>query len=136
MGIVAFVTSQLEKGNAELRRPNHSGNRHRLKNRALAFTVKDCSDGVIPVSRDIPHAYPFIPALAIPVVRKEHYECPVDHLNRLDAFLPKVTKLLVIGWRANESHFLERLQKNLTGNDIRVMIVSDSEKGAKQAIIS
>ena len=47
------------------------------------------------------------PALALPVNTKVAFECPEDHVARLKADIPAVTKLLVIGWRATEPHFLE-----------------------------
>ena len=60
------------------------------------------------------------PALAIPVEAKQEYECPDDHLQALNECLPKITKLLVIGWRASEDQFLDLLVKNLQ-KDVRVV---------------
>jgi len=39
-----------------------------------------------------------IPALAIPLVAKATFECPKAHEEILRQCIPKVTKLLVIGW--------------------------------------
>jgi len=47
------------------------------------------------------------PALALPVNTKLSFECPDDHLAQMQADIPAVTKLLVIGWRAMEPHFLD-----------------------------
>ena len=47
------------------------------------------------------------PALALPVNTKVAFECPDDHMAQLEADIPLVTKLLVIGWRATEPHFLQ-----------------------------
>jgi hypothetical protein len=47
------------------------------------------------------------PAIALPVETKSEFECPSDHLNYLKSDIPNVTKLLVIGWRATEAHFLD-----------------------------
>lgn len=47
------------------------------------------------------------PALALPVNTKVDFECPRDHLAELKDDVTVVTKLLVIGWRATEPHFLE-----------------------------
>ncbi|MEO7862312.1 MAG: hypothetical protein ABIU05_18145 [Nitrospirales bacterium] len=74
-----------------------------------------------------------IPALAIPIVKKQQYECPDEHVAALDKFLPHVTKLLIVGWRANEQHFLERLKKGLK-NDLEVMVVSGNAKDAEETI--
>ena len=76
---------------------------------------------------------PLIPALAIPVVNKQEYECPKLHLEMLDSCLPQITKLLVVGWRANETHFLQRLAKGLK-HDLQVMVVSGSPAAAEETI--
>ena len=70
------------------------------------------------------------PALAIPVETKRHHECPDDHLEALQACLPKITKLLLIGWRASEVPFLQLLAKNLQ-RDLFVMAVTESGDGQK-----
>ncbi len=49
------------------------------------------------------------PAIALPVAGKAEFECPEPHMNALDACIPKVSKLLTIGWRGAEQHFLKRL---------------------------
>jgi hypothetical protein len=61
-----------------------------------------------------------IPALAIPVVTKSQFVCPPAHLDRLREFLPKVEKILVIGWRGSEKHFLKLLREGLR-NPVRVL---------------
>src|SRR6185503_16013308 len=38
------------------------------------------------------------PALAIPVTRKQTFECPDQHVNALREFLPQVRKVLIIVW--------------------------------------
>jgi hypothetical protein len=52
---------------------------------------------------------PLVPAIAIPLQRKGAFECPADHLKALNDCLPKVRRLLVIGWRATDAPFLEVL---------------------------
>src|SRR6266566_1353949 len=47
------------------------------------------------------------PALALPVNTKLRFECPDEHVAQLEADIPLVTKLLVIGWSATEPHFVE-----------------------------
>ena len=76
---------------------------------------------------------PLIPALAIPVVNKQEYECPKLHLEVLNSCLPQITKLLVVGWRANETHFLQRLANGLK-HDLQVMMVSGSPAAAEETI--
>lgn len=72
-----------------------------------------------------------IPAIAIPVVQKQGYECPPEHLKKLDMCLPQITKLLVIGWRGNEKHFLDKLAQ-MVRQPIRVLIVSGSAEDATE----
>jgi hypothetical protein len=52
---------------------------------------------------------PLFPAIAIPVETKSGFECPGDHLDCLRANLQGVTKILIVGWRATEKHFLNLL---------------------------
>ena len=57
-----------------------------------------------------------IPAIAIPLQRKQHFELPTDHLSTLKEFLPRVTMILSIGWRASDVPFMELLREHLKGN--------------------
>jgi hypothetical protein len=54
-----------------------------------------------------------VPAIAIPVEKKAYFECPKEHLRELERMLPQVDRLLLIGWRATEDHFLELIDKHL-----------------------
>jgi hypothetical protein len=56
---------------------------------------------------------PVFPAIAIPVEKKNTFECPPFLLAELNTLLPKVSKILAIGWRATEAHFLALLKANL-----------------------
>lgn len=71
-----------------------------------------------------------VPAIAVPIVTKKNYECPKDHLRLLETSISDVTKLLLIGWRAGEEHFLSMLRG--LNNDTRIMIVSSGPNGAGQ----
>lgn len=55
------------------------------------------------------------PAIAIPVEMKKVFECPESMLEQLADLLRQVNKILVIGWRATEEHFLAMLGNKLTG---------------------
>jgi len=55
------------------------------------------------------------PAIALPLEAKTTFECPEGHLTMLQSLLPQTTKLLTIGWRATERHFLKLLFENLKG---------------------
>lgn len=68
------------------------------------------------------------PALAIPVQSKLEFECPKDHIAALKSFLPNVTKILVIGWRATEKPFLDLLKAGLGSKSPQIMIANGNEK--------
>lgn len=71
---------------------------------------------------------PTFPAIAIPVERKHKFECPQHMLDELTVLLPQITKVLVIGWRATEAHFLDLLKEHLQwGRGLNVYIVSANE---------
>jgi hypothetical protein len=73
------------------------------------------------------------PALAIPVEKKRSFECPEEHLDALCECVRKVSKLLIIGWRGMEDHFLRLLAENLPSG-ISIMAVSGSADEAKQTL--
>ena len=49
------------------------------------------------------------PALVPPLGDKAAFEAPTEHVAHLDAKLPDVDLSFTIGWRAQEQHFLEKL---------------------------
>ena len=79
-----------------------------------------------------PHSV-WIPALAVPVVTKSDFMCPLAHLQKLREEIPKVTKLLVIGWRATEQHFLDLLSKGIT-RAVQVMAVCGTSDEAGKTL--
>ena len=54
---------------------------------------------------------PLLPALAIPVQIKASFELPDAHRAALTRLVPKVTHLLVVGWRGTEPSFLDIFRK-------------------------
>jgi hypothetical protein len=56
---------------------------------------------------------PMFPAIAIPVEKKNEFVCPPTMLNQLVKLLPLVDKILSIGWRGTEEHFLQLLRTHL-----------------------
>jgi len=76
------------------------------------------------------------PALAIPVEKKSEFMCPEDHKETLVSLLPSVTKIIAIGWRASEQHFLSLLKNRLTGlkDDVDLMVVSGDAKGMAETV--
>jgi hypothetical protein len=51
-----------------------------------------------------------VPAVAVPLESKQDFECPPDHIGHLKALLPKVDRILSIGWRATDEPFLNLLR--------------------------
>jgi hypothetical protein len=77
---------------------------------------------------------PVFPAIAIPVEKKARFECPAEMLEGLAELLPRVSKLLAIGWRATETHFLGLLGNRLTGlrGGVPLHIVAGSKAEAEE----
>jgi hypothetical protein len=55
-----------------------------------------------------------VPGLAVPTVLKQRFQCPPDHVDRFEAEIGRVDRLLTIGWRAAEPHVLELLTKRIS----------------------
>jgi hypothetical protein len=70
------------------------------------------------------------PALSIPVVNKDEFSCPRTHVELLSGMLPKVTKVISIGWRATEVEFLKMMQSKIEVKHPPLMIVSGDDQGA------
>lgn len=74
------------------------------------------------------------PAIAIPVQNKsDEFECPRDHFDVLMASLPKVDKVLIVGWRSQEAQLLSHLKANLRP-DVPISVVAGSQQGAQTVI--
>lgn len=71
------------------------------------------------------------PALAIPVESKLDFECPQEHLEALHTLIPKVDRLLVVGWRAAETPFLDLLASNLD-QPVQGFVVAGNENAAQE----
>ena len=75
---------------------------------------------------------PTFPALAVPVVGKSEFECPKAHQELLRGYLPRVTAVVIIGWRAAEQHYL-----SLWGRDvIRLVCIVGSSRGGCQETLN
>jgi hypothetical protein len=76
---------------------------------------------------------PLFPAIALPVVTKTAFECPADHLDCFREHLGKITKVVTIGWAAQEQHFLKELKEGLT-EEVSIFAVAGGEQDAKKII--
>jgi hypothetical protein len=70
---------------------------------------------------------PVFPAIALPVEKKNTFECPKQMLDELIALLPQVSKILVVGWRATEAHFLALLKEKLS-RAVQMWIVAGPDR--------
>jgi hypothetical protein len=75
------------------------------------------------------------PAIGVPTQNKSDsdFACPKLHQQRLIEALPKVTKLIAIGWRGAERHFLDVLNGRLT-NVEHALAVADSVENAQETV--
>ncbi len=78
------------------------------------------------------------PALSIPLHQKDEFSCPKMHLTKLEAILPKVTKIITIGWRGAEQEFLKMLKfsRKMPASGIRpairLFVVTASSTGVQE----
>jgi hypothetical protein len=75
-----------------------------------------------------------VPALALPVEPKSQFVCPDEHVRRLVEGLPRVTKVLIVGWKAAEKYFLQLLAEHLSP-DVVGLVVAGSTNEATEDII-
>jgi hypothetical protein len=76
---------------------------------------------------------PMVPAIAIPVETKTGFECPDDHLAYLRQNIRSITKILVVGWRGTENHFLELLRHDGLG-EVPIQVVDSNRKTAEEVL--
>jgi hypothetical protein len=67
------------------------------------------------------------PAIAIPIARKREFQCPDRNLSVLEALLPQIDKILIVGWRGTEDHFLNMLRKKLRPRVHMTIVAGDVE---------
>lgn len=75
----------------------------------------------------------FVPAVAIPLERKSDFECPQEQMRALQQCVPEVTRLLVVGWRAADDHFVKLLADGLPDR-VRGMVVAGGETMAREVV--
>jgi hypothetical protein len=77
---------------------------------------------------------PVWPALAIPVRKKQSFVCPKDHLTCLEKLLPQTTKMIIVGWRGMEDHFVNMLLQALGNKQIGIIVINGSSDEAMNLI--
>ena len=88
------------------------------------------ADQIVPTHGYSGHV-PLFPAIAIPLREKSKFECPAEHLAQFASLIPKVTKLLTIGWRAAENHFLSLLRNR---SPLSAVAIAATEAEANETI--
>jgi hypothetical protein len=53
----------------------------------------------------------YLPAITLPINKKSDFTFPSSHRQALEARIPDVTSVLIVGWRANEDHFMDLVQR-------------------------
>ena len=76
---------------------------------------------------------PLLPAIAVPVQSKSEFECPYDHLDVLKKCIPRVDKLMAIGWRGAEDRFKELLAKGIS-DTVPIQIVAEKLDAAVETL--
>ena len=91
------------------------------------------SESYFKESGGLPQEGVFLPALALPVETKSDFQCPKEHVEALGDMIPHVTKLLVIGWRASEKHFLQLFASKASAG-IKIVTVSGSQQASRETL--
>jgi hypothetical protein len=71
----------------------------------------------------------YFPAIALPVEQKVAFECPESHLEVLRKHLPRVTRILTVGWRGGEMTFLDLLRQYIPG-PVPVQVIAKDDREA------
>ncbi len=77
--------------------------------------------------------YARYPAIAIPVEKKNDFECPEDHIQALTALIPRTKKIITIGWRAMEDPFLKLLSEHLS-HEVQVLVCCGTKTDAEDTL--
>ncbi|MCF7834124.1 MAG: hypothetical protein K9L98_02080 [Candidatus Pacebacteria bacterium] len=73
------------------------------------------------------------PAIAIPLIGKDKYVCPTQHIKVFEQHLPQIDRVLIVGWRAEDPLLLETLKNNLPKEGgYKVLVVSWTLEGAQK----
>lgn len=89
---------------------------HEIIDKSPVLTISNnyvFEDGQSPFTKS--NGFPVYPALAIPIINKQSFECPSEHLEQLSRVIGKAEKMLVVGWRGAEKHFLDLIKSSVAG---------------------
>jgi hypothetical protein len=91
--------------------------------------ISDSFELCDPSNMGVVDGRPVFPAIAVPVEKKNVFECPQHMIDDLTSALPDVHKIITIGWRATENHFLKLLREHLK-RGVFLTIVAGNSKDA------
>jgi hypothetical protein len=77
-----------------------------------------------------------VPALAVPTRTKTTFECPDQHLEMLTTALSQVDRVLVVGWRGGERHFLELLANRTPELNIATLVANGDAPACTECLDS
>lgn len=102
---------------------------------SLKFTSEFVTISGIHASQTFPEGRTAFPVIAVPFQNKteETFCWPSDHLKQLQAFLPSIARILIIGWQAREAHFAKILRNSLPKVS-HVMVVGKDPTDALQTL--
>lgn len=72
--------------------------------------------------------FPDLPALALPVAGKSDFVWPSEQAEFLGGLRTRVRRVLTVGWRAAEPHFVEKLHPMVMSGH-RAMLVTGGPSG-------
>jgi len=100
--------------------------RQQLIERAGEYEVDDGTFQVVADPKMIRVGDNFaVPAIAIPIQGKRSFVCPADYPNKFKDCLRETTKLMLVGWRGAEAHFLALWRGNV-GHGLDSIVVTGS----------
>ncbi len=77
-----------------------------------------------------------VPAIAVPVVNKTdaQYECPGGHIDEMKRRLPEVSRILIVGWKGQEPHFILHLVRALARREVHILVANGSAEEGDLAV--
>ncbi|MEK7171049.1 MAG: hypothetical protein AAB774_01960 [Patescibacteria group bacterium] len=71
--------------------------------------------------------YSFHPALALPIQEKNNFVCPQSHIDLLNLQIPKIDRILIIGWKVKDQFLLNLLLEELSKRNIPIAFVGGED---------
>jgi SIR2-like domain len=115
----------------------HRGQSARIAQSGMPAIIERAYDLLVPETFDVKESWNvsqsgefWVPALAVPVRNKLHFECPEEHRQTLHDLLPTVDRVLIIGWAGMEQHFQKVLRERLRREQNAVIIACGGVDGS------